>query len=105
MEVKKKAFSRWRFGRGVGLGWGGESVRSSSVCTERPSGAWGLVREKILRALNWLDPGQAVWEKERGVGLKMWGLGRRKTEGVQELMANGVVGVGWLSESHESLRG
>lgn len=84
---------------------GGESVRSSLVCAERLSRAWGLVREKILRALNWLDPGQAVWEKEWGVGLKMWGLGRWETEGVQELMANGVEGGKGLSESHESLWG
>lgn len=78
----------------AGAEGGGESVRSSLVCAERLSRAWGLVREKILRALNWLDPGQAVWETEWGVGLKMWGLGKRKTEGVQELMANGVGGRG-----------
>lgn len=92
-ESQEKSIQQVEIWRGVGVVWGGESVRSSLVCAERPSRAWGLVREKILRALNWLDPGQAVWEKERGVGLKMWGLGRRKTEGVQELMANGVVGV------------
>lgn len=68
---------------------GGEPVRPTSVCAERPTGAWRLVRGKILRALNWLDPGQAVWEKERGVSLKMWIRGRRKMEGVQELMVKG----------------
>lgn len=55
-------------------------VRSSLVCTKRLSGAWGLVREKILRALNWLALGQTVWEKEWGVGLKMQGFGKRKTD-------------------------
>lgn len=72
------------------MGWRISKIKLGLA--ERLSRAWGLVREKILRALNWLDPGQAVWEKEWGVGLKMWVLGRRKTEGVQELMANGVAG-------------
>lgn len=57
-------------------GWG-EAVKLTPVCAERPTGAWRLIRAKILRALNWASQGQAVWEEERGVSLKMevWSRG------------------------------
>lgn len=56
---------------------------------EGPTGAWRLVRGWILRAPNWAGQGQAVWERERGVSLKIWVLERRKMEGVWELMVKG----------------
>lgn len=57
---------------------GRELVRLTSVCVESLSGAWRLVRGRILSTLNWAGQGQAVWEKEWGVSLKMrvWKGGR-----------------------------
>lgn len=53
------------------MGGKGGAVKLTPVCDERPTGAWRLIRAKILRALNWAGQGQAVWEEERGVSLKM----------------------------------
>lgn len=60
-------------GRREGRGEEGRGVRTDPPrCAERSTGARRLIRAKILRALNWAGQGQAVWEEERGVGLKMY---------------------------------
>ena len=48
------------------------SKTDPSLRVERPTGAWRLVRGEILRAPNWAGQGQAVWERERRVSLKIW---------------------------------
>lgn len=42
---------------------------------ERPTGAWRLVRGKILRAPNWAGPEQRQSERERGESVSRSGFG------------------------------
>lgn len=55
---------------------------------ERPTGAWRLVRGKILRAPNWAARARQS-ERERGESVSRSGFGEGEDGGVWELMVKG----------------